>query len=284
MSGFWKKLLPKHQRRETASATVFVDLDAFAGPIYAIGDVHGCSQLLKELLADIAADAAVLNRTPLIILLGDLIDRGGDSAGVLDLVSAPRYQSHLTSVIGNHEQMMLAFLEDPHGASEWIELGGFETLRSYGLSLPLDQVKATPRRRLEQILSAHVPAEHIGWLRSLPHGYKARINDEIVLLTHAGYDASRSEVSQPVSTLLWGRGASNDLGSIRLVQGHVIVDDVDPFARRIKVDTGAWKTGVLSAVRLLDGTPIKVLSVRDRDRALSAGKGSGGTVHGNGAA
>lgn len=262
MKGFWAKLLSTRHRRETTAAAFFVDLGAFRGPIYAVGDVHGCSELLRGLLSEITDDAAKLGRTPLILLLGDLVDRGPDSAGVLDLVTEARYLPHVTSVIGNHEQMMLAFFGDPQGASEWIELGGFETLRSYGLSLTIDQVKSTQRRRLEQILAAHIPVEHMTWLQSLPHGYKAQINGETVFFTHAGYDASRSEAAQSVSTLLWGREASNDLGAIRVVQGHVIVDDIDLMARRLRVDTGAWKTGVLSAVRFLEGSPVKVLSCR----------------------
>ena len=252
--------------RPAAEASAFVvDLAPFTGPIYAIGDVHGCAVALRALLGDLRRDAESLGQPCVVILLGDVIDRGVDSAGVLDYLTWPEHLPFVTSVLGNHEQMMLAFLDAPRDAAEWLDLGGFETLRSYGLSLSRAEVRALPQRRLQQMLMAHIPEDHIRWLRSLPHAYRARINGENVIFAHAGWDCRRADADQSPATLLWGREQCEIPPGLRLVQGHIIVDGVELDGRRLRIDTGAWRSGRLTAVRLLEGHPIKLFSLQSAE-------------------
>lgn len=262
MTGPLSRLIERWRRPVAEPSAFVVDLSPFTGPIYAIGDVHGCAAALRALLSDLRRDAENLGRPCVVILLGDVIDRGDDSAGVLDHLTLPEHLPYVTSVLGNHEQMMLAFLDAPRDAAEWLDLGGYETLRSYGLSLTRADVRSLPQRRLQQMLEAHIPEDHVRWLRSLPHAYRARINGEDVVFAHAGWDGSRADADQSVATLLWGRGQREIAPGLRLVQGHVIVDAVELADSRLRIDTGAWRGGRLTAIRLLDGHPIKLFSVQ----------------------
>ena len=261
MTGSLSRLFGRWGRPAAEPSAFVFDLSPFAGPIYAIGDVHGCAYALRALMSDLRRDADSLGRRGVVILLGDIIDRGGDSAGALDHLTLPDHLPYVTSVLGNHEQMMLSFLDAPRAAAEWLDLGGYETLRSYGLSLTRDEVRALPERRLQQMLAAHIPDDHVRWLRSLPHAYRARINGEDVVFAHAGWDCSRDDSEQSVATLLWGRDQREIAPGLRLVQGHVIVDAVELAGSRLRIDTGAWRGGRLTAIRLLDGHPIKLFSV-----------------------
>ncbi|MGO4909492.1 metallophosphoesterase, partial [Pseudorhodobacter sp. W20_MBD10_FR17] len=233
-------------------------LDPHKGPIYAVGDVHGCKSLLLDLLAQIEQDAAGFPDAPAIVLLGDVIDRGPDSAGVLDYLTGVQHTQPVQSILGNHERMMLSFFAAPKQNLGWLDLGGFETLRSYGLALTAQDAAEMTQRRLMQTLSAHVPEAHLDWLAALPHGYRVRLNNEDFLLVHAGYDPALTDSAQHEDVLLWGRPPSA-AGSaqrrdaqpspLRSVQGHKIVSTPDISAQCIQIDTGAWQSGKLSALR-----------------------------------
>ncbi|AWB50573.1 hypothetical protein HYN69_18390 (plasmid) [Gemmobacter aquarius] len=250
--------LDRFRRKPAHDSVRIVDLGRMEQPVYAIGDVHGCRALLALALDAIRQDADVLGKAPKIILLGDVIDRGEDSAGVLDDLTRVSREKMPTVVLGNHERMMLSFLRDPLKAWDWLQQGGFETLRSYGLVLsPTEKPNA---RRLMQMLQAHIPDHHIDWLQGLAHGYRLQVNAKTYVLTHAGLDAARPVEAQSEAAVLWGHNVSPEYPGLCMVQGHIVVDRPLLSDCLIRIDTGAHVSGRLSVLRLSDGRPPSVMS------------------------
>lgn len=245
-------------RRPVAAPVHLVDLGEASGPVYAVGDVHGCSALLRRALAGIAQDAAAFKAPPTTILLGDLIDRGPDSAGVLDLLGKGGAGSGALNLLGNHERMMLSFAHDPMGAWDWLALGGFETLRSYGLSLPPSERGRS--RRVRQMVAAHVPDAHLDWLARLPHGYRLRIGGRDHVFTHAGLEPGLPLDAQTEAAVLWGRNGAGAYPGLCVVQGHVVVPAAQLSDELMRIDTGAWTSGNLTVLRLSAGMVPSVLS------------------------
>jgi serine/threonine protein phosphatase 1 len=138
--------------------------------VYAVGDIHGRYDLLLELLARLAQDAGVhaAGRAPVLVLLGDYVDRGPDSARVVEalvaLAQAPGWR--LVALKGNHEQAMLRFIDQPHLGGPWLRFGGEATLSSYGVAPPGAETADLVRARDE--LLAAMPAAHLHALLSLP--------------------------------------------------------------------------------------------------------------------
>lgn len=248
--------LDRFRRKPERGAVRIVDLGRVDQPVYAIGDVHGCRALLARALDAIGQDADTLGKTPKIILLGDVVDRGEDSAGVLDDLTGA--SNKLTALLGNHERMMLSFLQDPLKAWDWLQQGGFETLRSYGLVLsPAEKPNA---RRVLQMVQAHIPDHHIDWLQGLAHGYRLQVNGRTYVLTHAGLDATRPVEAQSEAAVLWGNKVSAEYPGLCMVQGHMVVDRPLVSDSLIRIDTGAHVSGRLSVLRLSDGRPPSVMS------------------------
>jgi serine/threonine protein phosphatase 1 len=206
-------------------------LDHSPAVTYAIGDVHGCLDLLRELEALIIADAEGIAGERLIVMLGDLIDRGPDSAQVLDHVLSPPPPGFSRICLrGNHEAMMLAFLARPGYGASWLENGGCETLRSYGASP--DLLHKGGRRPLEEFVETGIPPAHRAFLAGLP----VLLETPDAVFVHAGMPRSEPLLSP----------------------------------RRIAIDTGAYITGRLTAVRLAPGDPPQLLEARTVSRHLSA--------------
>ncbi len=240
-----------------AAPVKIVDLGSVAGPVYAIGDVHGCRVQLRAALAAVREDAAALKSEPTILLLGDLVDRGPDSAGVLDDLAETAADGRLIGILGNHERMMLAFIQDPARSWDWLTQGGFETLCSYGLSLSPRQ--KYPAGRVVQMLRAHIPERHIQWLQDMPHIVTAQIDGAGFAFVHAGLDRRRALTAQDESAVLWGRGVSGGFPGLRVVQGHITVENPVLTDSVIRIDTGAHKTGRLTVLRLVTGRPISAM-------------------------
>lgn len=235
-------------------------LDPAEGPVYAVGDLHGCRRLLRGLEDMIREDAAQFAGRPRIILLGDMIDRGPETAGLIDDLLHPLPWASRMAIRGNHEEMMLAFLDNPAKNSAWLDQGGYETLRSYGLALDPTTPLALPRRRLQQMLAAHLPDTHLAWLRALPAGYALALNGQTWVLAHAGCDPHRSLSDQPAGGLFWGGVFPGPEDKICLVHGHVVQSEVNIAGPCIGIDTGAYKTGKLTALRLAEGIPPFVIT------------------------
>ncbi|MGP9789680.1 metallophosphoesterase family protein [Roseinatronobacter sp. NSM] len=272
MAGFLKGVFGS--RRSAVSRDIRKDAGAGAAPrilalrqmpaaVYAIGDAHGCNALYRKLEQDIVNDAesAGITGPKLIVVLGDFVDRGPDSAGLLRHLLDPPPRNFQRMVLrGNHEDMMLAFLQDPAPARQWLQFGGTETLVSYGMHPDPEHGFARPVRHLKQMLDATIPAAHRAFLTNLPYGLS--VGD--YFLCHAGIDPARSLEQQRPEDLLWGGGDKIDAATGPLpvvVHGHVITEDVLLTSKRINVDTGAYQSGKLSAVRLVAGMRPIVLSV-----------------------
>lgn len=232
------------------------------GPVYAVGDLHGCHQAYLALEEAIFADSTALGQPPQIVLLGDIIDRGSETAALLDHLMLPPRRGTRHAIRGNHEEMMLAFLRDPKSNADWLAFGGFETLRSYGLALDMQDLRAMGQRRVIQTLMAYLPQEHLDYLERLPLGFAVTGDDTAWILAHAGYDPAAGPAEQSREVLLWGGKAPVAGQGPRLIHGHVIVERVDMDAASIGIDTGAYKSGLLSAVRLARGSAPQLLNVQ----------------------
>lgn len=224
--------------------------------IYAIGDVHGRYDLLKALLARIAADVAqrAAGRRPVLVFCGDYIDRGPDAAAVLAaigwLMQRDDYETH--ALIGNHEEQFLAWIDDPDGAREWLGFGGEATLRAYGVASPgLYASTAAQRAASRQLLDA-MPAAHLRLIHAL--------EDMVVIgdyaFVHAGVRPGVALAAQSADDLRWIREPflswTAPFEKV-IVHGHSWTD-ARPVLRdnRIGIDTGAYETGVLTAIRIED--------------------------------
>lgn len=240
---------------------------------YAVGDIHGRADLLSELLVELEALAVQDRREggpPLVIFLGDYVDRGPDSARVIDLLldGGPLgYERRFLK--GNHEQAMLDFLDDPLGNRAWLLQGGAETLLSYGVQPP-PPVAAEDQDWIgvAQLLMAKLPAEHLAFLKGLER--YAVMGD--YAFVHAGVDAAKPLEAQTDDDLYWIRErfiSSKRRFSHRVVHGHTPVDRPFIDERRIAVDTGAYASGVLTAARF-EGEEVAFLCVSSRDASPGA--------------
>ncbi|MFM8680286.1 MAG: metallophosphoesterase, partial [Alphaproteobacteria bacterium] len=206
--------------------------------VYAIGDVHGRDDRLRELEGMLRADAARRSAARrLVVMLGDYVDRGPGSRAVLDHLCAPPPPGFERACLaGNHEQLMLAFLDDPGEAAPWLANGGAATLASYGVAGAA-------------ALRAALPAAHLAFLRGL--GRMRREGD--YLFVHAGIRPGVAPGDQVEDDLLWIRRpflSSNSDPRCVVVHGHSIVEEPEIHPNRIAIDTGAYASGVLTALAL----------------------------------
>lgn len=239
------RLFGRHPKQARAYAPVKILAE---GPLYAVGDIHGYLDHYDRLETAILTDAQARGEdVARIVTLGDYVDRGPDSAGVLDRLCAPspagiqRY--HLK---GNHEVMFERFLQAPELNAPWLDMGGRETLASYGLYT--DQMQATPRH-VAQMVQAMIPDEHIDFLAQLPLAYSTQTH----FLCHAGVDPTRPLEAQDERALLWIREPFLNHGfplDRVVVHGHTPCKQPELLGWRINADTGAYSGGPLTAVRL----------------------------------
>ena len=215
---------------------------------YAIGDIHGRLDLLDELLAGIEADSQ--SRGPAkvtIVFLGDLIDRGPQSAQVVERLR--RYRPSFAKTVflmGNHEEVLLRIVGGETGVvADWLRFGGAECVRSYGID-PADLHYRNPSD-VPRILRQAIPKEHLKFLS----GFVDTASFGNYLFVHAGIRPGVSLSHQLPQDLRWIRlpflEDETDHGRI-VVHGHTITDSVDVRANRIGVDTGAYRTGILTAL------------------------------------
>jgi serine/threonine protein phosphatase 1 len=234
---------------------------------YAVGDIHGRADLLADLLGKLEACAEADRREggePIVIFLGDYVDRGPSSKEAVDLLLQGRPHGYERRYLkGNHEQMMLDFIADPLANRAWTLQGGAETLMSYGVHPP-SPVNAKPDEWVAAavMLKANIPPEH--------HAFLDALERYVVLgdyaFVHAGVDASRPIEQQSDDDLYWAREAfiaSKRRFSHRVVHGHTPVDRPFSDERRIAVDTGAYASGVLTAARF-EGPEVSFVQVSDR--------------------
>nr|WP_244655668.1 metallophosphoesterase family protein [Sphingomonas sp. CFBP 13603] len=225
---------------------------SFTGPkgkrLYAVGDVHGRLDLVDDLLGRIEDDIADRPiETAVIVFLGDLIDRGPDSAGVLErLQSLQHFPAKTLFLLGNHEEFLLRVLMgEPGIAHDWLGFGGDACAESYGIAP--SALQAMDERRIAEVLRAAIPVGHVAFLKTF--GDTFAFGD--YLLVHAGIRPGVPIEQQQPRDLRWIRqpflSDAHDHGCM-VIHGHTISDGVDRRANRIGIDTGAYRTGVLTAV------------------------------------
>lgn len=226
--------------------------------VYAIGDIHGCAALFDDLLARISADHAGRSAKRLVlVLLGDLIDRGVDSAGVVQRARALYGSSGDQSfgevhvIAGNHEELLLLAIDGDRDATRlFARVGGRETMLSYGVSEAAYDLADLDD--LADLMRAHMPEDHIDFLRQLED--VVEIGD--YAFVHAGIRPGIALAHQRRAHLRWIRSEFLDHRGPHprfIVHGHTITENVDERPNRIGIDTGAYATGRLTAIGL-DGS------------------------------
>lgn len=239
--------------------------------IYAIGDIHGRYDLLRRLLRQIKAHHSSLPRAERvrIIVLGDFVDRGPDSARVLKLLlRISRRTDIVVCLLGNHEDLMLDALAGMERAqSAWLRLGGDATLQSFGITL--DILGALDSRAAAALMRAAVTQPAIDWMRTRP----LMIRSGDYIFCHAGLRPGTPIWQQTREDLLWIRGefleSSDPFEGAVVVHGHSISTEVEQLENRIGIDTGAYRTGVLTAL-YLEGLERTIISTGIVSRSVPA--------------
>jgi serine/threonine protein phosphatase 1 len=205
--------------------------------VYAVGDIHGSLQKLRDLIGHCERYAD--GRPAAFVFLGDYIDRGPDSAGVVDTVMdlQSRLKDRVIALKGNHEAVAIEVIDGKTAADLWLREGGAATLRSYGVGS-----------------ARELPNEHVAWLRSLP----LRYDDGCRFFVHAGIDPDKPLDGQSGRDLIWIRepflSDPRDHGRL-IVHGHTPLATGVPDLRsnRLNLDTGAVFGGPLTAAAFADG-------------------------------
>ncbi len=227
--------------------------------VYAIGDVHGRLDLLQALVGQIRRDNAARPAAHVrLVLLGDIIDRGPDSAAIVDRCRALSARSDAFVVLkGNHEAMMLDALGgNVNALAVWLRHGGDAALASWGVEAEL--IAGGPTRACLAAARRQVPTETIDWLTTRPTSL--RIGG--YLFVHAGIRPDVPIARQTAQDMLWIRHEFLESEAVHphvIVHGHSIEEEVDMRANRIGIDTGAYRTGKLTAL-MLEGGDHAVLS------------------------
>jgi serine/threonine protein phosphatase 1 len=236
---------------------------------YAIGDIHGQLERLAEAHDLIARDrAAVGDKVAEVVHVGDLVDRGPDSRGVIDfLIAGGARGAPWVTLKGNHDRMFEGFLGDPdhydpglRAGLHWIDprLGGDETLRSYGV----DGARERMLFDLHDDAVRAVPESHRAFLAALPLMHRA--GD--VLFVHAGIRPGVPLDAQTEDDLLWIRREflddPRDHGAL-IVHGHTPVDAVTHYGNRLNIDTGAGYGRALSTV-VIEDARVSLLTQKGR--------------------
>ncbi len=218
---------------------------------FAIGDVHGRDDLLEALLARLAA------RDPeaKIVCAGDYVDRGPDSASAL----ARLYDRQMSGgdsfvcLAGNHEEMLLTFLDEPMRAGPaWLHNGGGATLESFGITGVTPDTAPEDFQQVADWLAQRIGPARLDWLRHMPRLWQSGN----VAVVHAGADPALPLEQQSRRSLLWGhpdflRVPRGD--GLWIVHGHTITDEPRMAQGRIAIDTGAYRSGRLTAVHVAAG-------------------------------
>jgi serine/threonine protein phosphatase 1 len=215
--------------------------------IYAIGDVHGRIDLLDQVFARIDAHLAAHPVVrPVHVFVGDYIDRGPASREVLDRLIERADSHEMVLLKGNHETLIFEFMRNPSMLQSWEQMGGLETLISYGLSPSLN-ADAPMQKKLAAALRAALPKSHVNFLDSLHSSFSCGG----FFFVHAGVKPGIPLAKQRDEDLLWIRDDflhhEGNFGKI-VIHGHTPVLEIDIRPNRINIDTGAYATGRLTCL------------------------------------
>lgn len=227
--------------------------------LYAIGDIHGRLDLLDGLLMEIRADEAARGGPKgELIFLGDLINRGPQSAQVIDrLIALKAERPETRFLLGNHEEVFLTALNGDRDALRFFDrVGGTETVLSYGI-IP-QAYEAADFDELAKMLQAAIPPAHRAFLED----FEDMIIEGDYVFVHAGVRQGVPLERQRPSDLRWIRGdflhaPGTDKKPILpgkvIIHGHTIFEKVIEHPGRIGLDTGAYRTGMLTAMAFEGG-------------------------------
>ena len=227
--------------------------------VYAIGDIHGRADLLARAARAIEKDcAAHPGLSAQTVFLGDYVDRGPDSAGVLARLTAADFPTPIVTLMGNHEFVMREVLQQPQIISRWKEFGALETLFSYGIDIQAVRAGGDPERVRDALLARIDPAQ-IGFLEGL------RLTHSVggYFFCHAGVRPGIPLEHQVIDDLIWIREpflSSREMFGKVVVHGHTPSELPELKPNRINIDTGAYITGRLTCVRL-SGLDVQFLIV-----------------------
>ena len=245
---FLRQREPSIRRSEWSAAPGQVPEDE---RVYAIGDIHGRLDLLQMLVEAIGEEQRSLPPArPTLVFVGDYVDRGPDSFGVIDwLLERPLPDFERVHLRGNHEDWFESFLTDIAVGPSWLYCGGAATLASYGLRAAVGEDDPMRLRVLQADLGATIPDSHRAFLRALEPcreigGY---------LFVHAGIRPGVPLAEQSTDDFYWIRDtfllSNADHGHV-VVHGHTIANEAQVCPNRIGIDTGAFATNVLTCLVL----------------------------------
>ncbi|GHC55184.1 metallophosphoesterase family protein [Neogemmobacter tilapiae] len=237
---------------------------------YAIGDIHGQLGKLQAAHGLIAADGA--GPEDVIVHVGDLVDRGPDSRGVIDWLMAGQAGGAPWVVLkGNHDRMFVGFVGDAGHVDPGLradlsylhpKIGGGATLASYGVLNAADRPLGPVWAEVQEA----VPPAHVAWLAELP----SRFARDEALFVHAGIDPDVALAEQVEDALLWIRepflSDKRDHGPL-IVHGHTVVEQATHYGNRLNIDSGAAYGGPLSAV-VIEGREAWLLTPAGRQPIL----------------
>jgi serine/threonine protein phosphatase 1 len=223
-------------------------------PIYAIGDVHGCIDELRDAEARIAHDMSENRRPGMVILLGDYVDRGPASSHVLEhLIRPSEHGLRRIALCGNHDDIFMRFVDDPERYSEWLGMGGEQTLLSYGLDPYQFGARGKKRgTRFGDLLMEAVPVPHRKFLANLP----VSLTIGKLVFVHAGLRPGIPLKQQTEEDMLWIRDAFLATGPqlpLLVIHGHTPQPEPDFGPGRIGIDTGAYYSGRLTVLKIDGG-------------------------------
>jgi len=230
--------------------------------VYAVGDIHGRRDLFEMLVEAIGADdLAAGPAETTVVLLGDLVDRGADSAGVIALARQWQVRRRVRILAGNHEEMFLRSFEELEMFRHFLRHGGRDTALSYGIDRAA--FLAADLEEAQQLMRDHVPAEDIAFLE----GFEDMVTIGDYLFVHAGIDPHVALDAQKRQDLRWIREpflSHPDSHGPVVVHGHTISDEPEDCGNRIGIDTGAFMTGRLTAL-VLEGTGRRYIEAVEED-------------------
>lgn len=229
--------------------------------VYAIGDVHGRDDLLARLAALIEADSQSARGEVVTLLLGDYVDRGPNSAAVVERLASGRFPTPIRALRGNHEATLLRFLDDASVLEYWRGVGGLETLHAYGVDVAMP-MRGREYQAAHDAFVAVLPSRHRQFLEAT----ELSIVFGDYFFCHAGVRPDVPLSAQSENDLLWIRDGflshEQPFGKI-IVHGHTPVANPEVMANRINIDTGAFATSTLSCLAL-EGAERRFLSVGEQ--------------------
>lgn len=238
--------------------------------IYAVGDVHGRNDLFSVMVRAIEDDdAAAAPARSTVILLGDLVDRGSDSAGVLDRARRWQQEREVRILCGNHEEMFLRSFDSTDMLRHFMRHGGRQTLASYGVDMRA--LSAAEVDEIQAMMARAVPPAD----RDFMEGFEDMIVLGDYVFVHAGIDPQVPIHEQRPADLRWIRepflSHSEPYDQV-VVHGHTISDEPELRGNRIGIDTGAYMSNRLTAL-VLEGTTRRLIEVKaDEDGQVSVTK------------